>query len=93
MRATWVAGVLAVPVAVCLLPVFGPQASIAWSATAALFALSVVGVSASGVASEPTWTDLLGFFWPVTILAAVATGRVQAVHNHRNMRAARRSAT
>ena len=81
--------VLAVPVAVCLLPVFRPRQGTAWLAVAALFVLSLAGIFASVVSSKPTSTDLLGFFWPAPVLAALVTGLVHMVNLRRNARASR----
>ncbi len=78
--------VLAVPVMVCLIPVFVPRQRVAWLATAALFAFSVVGFWALVFSSKPTLADLFGFFWPVVFLAALVTGLAQVVNFRRNGR-------
>ncbi|PND52924.1 hypothetical protein [Rhodococcus sp. ENV425] len=65
---------LAVPVAVCLIPVLKPRQSVSWLAVAALFALSVVGFFAAFTSSTPTWVGLYGFFWPLLPLALLIAG-------------------
>ncbi|WP_407444085.1 hypothetical protein [Rhodococcus sp. (in: high G+C Gram-positive bacteria)] len=72
--------VLALPVVVCLIPVFMPRQRVAWLTTAALFVLSVVGFFAVVFSSTPTSTDLLGFFWPAAFLAVLVTSLVQLVN-------------
>lgn len=76
--------VLAVPVIVCLAPVFLPRQRVAWLTTAALFVLSAGGFFALVSSSKPTLPDLLGFFWPAVFLAALVTGLAQVVNLRRN---------
>lgn len=76
---TVVVPALAVPVAVCLMPVFTPRPQIAWLATAALFGLSFVGFSALLLSPKPSALDLYGFFWPAALLAVPVTGLAQVV--------------
>ena len=76
--------VLAVPVAVCLIPVFKPRPAVSWLAVAALFVLSVVGFFAAFLSSKPSWVDLYGFFWPVIPLAVLVAGVVSLVNLSRS---------
>lgn len=85
--------VLAVPVLVCLLPVFAPRPGVAWSAVAMLFVLSTVGIFGAVLSSKPAWVDLYGFFWPAALLAVLVTGigRVTStLRRDRTSRSARR---
>ncbi|MFD6883129.1 hypothetical protein HF877_00405 [Rhodococcus sp. BL-253-APC-6A1W] len=69
--------VLALPVAVCLIPVFMPRQRVAWLTTGALFVLAAVGFFALVFSSTPTSTNLLGFFWPAAFLAVLVTSLAQ----------------
>ncbi len=76
--------VLAVPVAVCLIPVFEPRQGVSWLAVAALIMLSVVGFFALLLSSKPTLVDLYGYFWPAIPLAVLVAGVVPLVNLRRS---------
>jgi len=76
--------VVAVPVAVCLIPVLIPRQNVSWLAVAALFVLSVVGFFAGFMSSEPTWVGLYGFFWPLVLLAILVAAVASLVTPRRS---------
>lgn len=82
--------VLAVPVIVCLAPVFLPRPRVAWLTTAALFVLSAGGFFALVSSSKPTLPDLLGFFWPAVFLAALGPSSTSAGNFWGGVRGVRR---
>lgn len=82
--------VLAVPVVVCLIPVFAPRQGVSWLAVAVLIALSVVGFCAAFLSSKPALVDLYGFFWPLVPLAILVAG-IAAVVKPRRSRPTRES--
>lgn len=76
--------VLALPVFVCLIPVFMPRQRVARLTTAAFFVFPAVGVFALVFSWKPTLLDLFGFFWPAGFLAVLVTSLAQLVNLRRN---------